>query len=77
MAFEILSEITQIVAIASGHRIRQIRRLRKLYGAWEWRKLKGIATVRLANGKIREAELHWYAAHGVGKKELKIKRLLD
>jgi len=49
----------------------------KSYGAGRWRKLKGAATVRLPSGRIRRAELHWYEAHGIGKRDLKIKRYLD
>ena len=52
-------------------------RLRKQYGVGRWRKMKGIANVRLQTGSIRKAELHWYEAHGIGKKKMKIKRLLD
>jgi hypothetical protein len=77
MYFEIISEITDIERIAAGGSIREIARLRKQFGAGRWRKLKGVATVRLANGRIREVELHWYEAHGVGKRKLKIKRYLD
>jgi hypothetical protein len=50
--------------------------LRKTYGSGRWRKLKGIATISLNDGTICEAELHWYEAHGIGKKEIKIKRFL-
>lgn len=42
----------------------------------KWRKLKGIATLKLRNGKIKIVELHWYEAHGIGKKEIKRKRYL-
>ena len=77
MYFEIIGEITDIERIAVGSSIREIARLRKQFGAGRWRKLKGIATVRLANGRIRNVELHWYEAHGIGKKKLKIKRYLD
>jgi hypothetical protein len=52
-------------------------RLRKRYGSAKWRKLKGTARIRLLSGNIRNAEIHWYEAHGIGKKNLKIKRLLD
>lgn len=69
MNFEIIGDITQIEAIAVGTAIRDLARLRRVYGAGRWRKLKGIATIRLANGRIRVAELHWYEAHGIGKKE--------
>ena len=76
-SFEIISEISniEIIAVASG--IRDISRLRKLYGPGRWRKLKGIAMIRLANGRIHKAELHWYEAHGIGKREIKRKRYLD
>lgn len=77
MYFEIVGEITDIERIAVGSSIRDLARLRKQFGAGRWRKLKGIATVRLANGRIRKVELHWYEAHGIGKKKLKIKRYLD
>lgn len=77
MYFEIISEITDIERIAVGSSIRDLARLRKQFGAGRWRKLKGIATVRLANGRIRKVELHWYEAHGIGKRKLKIKRYLD
>jgi hypothetical protein len=77
MNFEIISEITDIEAIAVGSRIRDITRLRRLYGKGRWRKLKGVAKVRLRSGRIRLAELHWYEAHGIGKREMKRKRYLD
>jgi hypothetical protein len=62
------------VVIATGKGIRDLRRLRRLYGQGRWRKMKGIARIRLHNGDIRLAELHWYEAHGIGKKEIKRKR---
>ena len=65
MYFEIISEITDIESIAVGSSIREIARLRKQFGAGRWRKLKGVATVRLVNGRIRKVELHWYEAHGI------------
>ena len=77
MHFEIISEITNIEAIAVGKRIRDIARLRRRYGKSRWRKMKGTALVRLASGRIRLAELHWYEAHGIGRKEMKRKRYLD
>jgi len=66
-----------IEVIAKGRGIRDLARLRRTYGAGSWRKLKGIARVRLASGRMRLAELHWYEAHGIGKKEIKRKRNLD
>lgn len=76
-SFEIVGEITAIEIIAAGTGVRDRERLRKTYGGKRWRKLKGIAKIRLMSGEIREAELHWYEAHGVGKKETKIKRYVD
>jgi hypothetical protein len=77
MPFEIVGEITQIEKIAVGSRIRDLPRLRRFYGRGRWRKLKGIALVRLRTGRIRKAELHWYEAHGIGRKEIKRKRYVD
>lgn len=77
MRFEIVGEIREIETIATGRSIRNLARLRKIYGSGSWRKLKGVAEVRLPNGDIRLAELHWYEAHGIGKKEFKRKRYLD
>ncbi len=77
MWFELLGEISDAETIAAGTSIREIARLRRRYGHGRWRKKKGIATVRLADGTICKAELHWYEAHGMGKKELRIKRLLE
>jgi hypothetical protein len=77
MYFEVTGEITDIERIAVGSSIRELARLRKQFGAGRWRKLKGVATVRLANGRIRKVELHWYEAHGIGRRKLKIKRYLD
>ena len=76
MYFEIIGEITEIETIAVGGRIRDIARLRKQFGKGRWRKLKGLAIVRLKNGRIRKVELHWYEAHGIGKRKMKIKRYL-
>jgi hypothetical protein len=77
MYFEIVGEIEQVETIAVGGRIRDNIRLRKQYGEGSWRKLKGVATVRLQGGELRKAELHWYEAHGIGKRKMKIKRLLS
>ncbi len=77
MDFEILSDITDITKIAVGSGIRDIAMLRRKYGKGRWRKLKGIATIRLRDGRIRLAELHWYEAHGIGRKDMKRKRYLD
>jgi hypothetical protein len=75
--FEIVGDITNVQVIATGRGIRRLKTLRKRHGGKRWRKLKGDATVRLGSGSIRRAEIHWYEAHGVGKRGLKIKRFLD
>jgi hypothetical protein len=77
MDFELLSDITEIEPIAVGRRIRDIAKLRRKHGVGRWRKLKGVATIRLRNGHVRVAELHWYEAHGIGRKDMKRKRYLD
>lgn len=77
MNFEIVGEIFVVETIATGTGIREIKRLRKNYGKGRWRKMKGVATVRLASGRIRLAQLHWYEAHGIGKREIKRKCYLD
>jgi len=73
MDFEILGELTGIVTIASGTGVRDRARLRRTYGKGRWRKRKGIATVRLPDRTIRLAEIHWYEAHGIGRREFKLK----
>jgi len=77
MSFEIIGEFTEVETFAVGNAIRELPRLRKTYGSARWRKRKGIALVRLSDGTVCRAELHWYEAHGIGRKELKIKRLVD
>jgi hypothetical protein len=77
MHFEIIGEITHIEIIAVGNKIRMLPLLRKRYGAGRWRKLKGVASVRLFDGRVRVAELHWFEAHGIGKRKMRIKRFLD
>ena len=77
MFFEIIGEIEHIEPIAIGGRIRDIMRIQKQYGLGRWRKLKGFANVRLQSGTVRKAELHWYEAHGIGRKKMKIKRFID
>ena len=75
--FEIIGPITHIEKIAVGHGIRILPLLRKQYGHGTWRKLKGIANVKLRDGTIRRSEVHWFEAHGIGKKKMRIKRYLD
>ena len=78
MDFEILGDINAIKPIAVGRGVRDRRRLQRHYGKGRWRKLRGFATVRLADGTIHTAEVHWYEAHGIGRKEFKLKLpLLD
>lgn len=77
MYFEIVREIAEIETIAVGTSIRDLRRLQKQFGGGRWRKLKGVANIRLANGHLRRAEIHWYEAHGIGRRKMKIKRFLD
>ena len=77
MNFEIISEIDEIEVIARGSGIHERRRLGRFYGFGNWRKMKGIARIRLSSGSVKLAELHWYEAHGIGKKEIKRKKYLD
>jgi len=77
MYFEIINKIENVETIAIGGNIRDVMRIQKQFGIGRWRKMKGIAYVRLQNGNIRKAELHWYEAHGIGRKKMKIKLLLD
>jgi hypothetical protein len=77
MDFEILDNIQWIENIASARGIRELKRLNRIYGKANWRKLKGIAKIKLADGTIKIAELHWYEGHGKGKKEVKIKKYLE
>jgi hypothetical protein len=77
MYFEVLGDITGIETIAAGSKLRERKRLWKVYGKGRWRKKKGWANVRLADGTIVRAEVHWYEAHGIGSKEFKVKRIID
>ena len=77
MYFDIVGEITNVKTFATGRSIREIARLNRIYGKARWRKRKGIATVRFKSGEIHRVELHWYEATGIGKKEYKIKLILD
>ena len=76
MDFKILGDVADIETIATGSGIREVARLRKRYGRGRWRKRKGYAEVRVSDGTIIRAELHWYEATGIGKREFKIKRFL-
>jgi hypothetical protein len=77
MQFEIIGDVTSIETFAAGASIRELPRLRQAYGPGRWRKRKGVARVRLADGAEHRAEVHWYEAHGIGRKEMKVKRFLD
>lgn len=77
MRFELIGEITHVETFAIGKAIRDLPRLRRMYGSARWRKRKGVALVRLPDGTVQHAELHWYEATGIGRKELKIKQLID
>lgn len=77
MKIEIIGPIKDIEVIAEGSGIRSLGYLEKTHGAGRWRKLKGTARVRLPNGSVRRVELHWYEAHGIGRKDIKIKRILE
>ena len=76
MRYRLIGPIRDIETIARRGQIRELLRLTKLYGRGRWRKRKGVATVRFEDGTLRTVELHWYEAHGLGRKEMKIKRLL-
>ena len=75
--FELLGDLTDIEIIAVNLSIRERRRLREQFGGRRWRKLKGIGRMRFPNGEVRLAELHWYEAHGVGRRKIKVKRILE
>ena len=75
--FEVLGDIRDSEVIAVGRSIRELARLQKMYGPGRWRKLKGMALVRFTDGSTAMAEVHWYEAHGIGQREVKIKRLID
>ena len=77
MYFEIVGGISEIETIATGSGVERRRFLRKRYGGRHWRKQKGVAKIRTNDGSLRLAEVHWYEAHGVGRKGWKIKRFLD
>jgi hypothetical protein len=75
--FEVIGQIEHIETIAVGAGIRNLAQIKKIYGPGRWRKLKGKAHVKLHNGKTRLVELHWYEAHGIGRKDMKIKRYVE
>lgn len=77
MDFEIVGDVADVETFAIGTSIRELPRLRRFYGSARWRKRKGTALVRLADGSICRAEVHWYEAHGIGRVEMKIKQFLD
>jgi hypothetical protein len=76
VVFEILGDIRDIETIAAGRGVYLRRYLERTYGTGRWRKMKGLATIQLSDGSICEAELHWFEAHGIGRKDFKIKRVI-
>ena len=76
MKFEILDDIRDIETIATGQGVRVRHRLNRIHGKGRWRKRKGVATVRLDDGTVYDAEIHWFEAHGIGRREFKIKKIL-
>jgi hypothetical protein len=76
MDFEVVGEVTDAETFATSKAIRELSRLRRVYGPGRWRKPKGVARVRVADGSVSRAEVHWYEAHGIGRREMKIKRFL-
>jgi hypothetical protein len=77
MDFHLLGDVVDIEPIAVNLSIRERNNLKVRFGGRRWRKLKGVALVRFPNGEIHRAELHWYEAHGVGRRKMKVKRVLD
>jgi hypothetical protein len=73
MDFEIVGEISAIETIATGHSVHDLRRLQRRYGRGRWRKRKGVARVKLLDASVHTAEVHWYEAHGIGRREYKLK----
>jgi len=76
IGFEILSEISDVETIATGRGVHIRRYLERAYGKGRWRKMKGMATVQLSDGETCKAEIHWFEAHGIGRKDFKIKRVI-
>ena len=76
MYFDLVGDLSRVQEIAAGREIRELPRLCRLYGRGRWRKLKGVGTVRLEDGTMLRAEVHWYEAHGIGRREMKLKRFL-
>ena len=77
MSFKIVGKIEKQRTFATGNGIREIARLRRVYGKGRWRKRKGIANIRFADGTLRTAGVHWYEATGIGRMEFKIKQFVD
>ncbi|MFZ1936674.1 MAG: hypothetical protein WCB27_11555 [Thermoguttaceae bacterium] len=75
-SFDILGDIRDVETIAAGQGVHVRRHLDRTYGKGRWRKMKGMATVRLADGTLCEAEVHWFESHGIGRKDYKIKRII-
>ncbi len=76
MEFEIVGTMRHIETIATGDGVVIRRYLDRAYGRGRWRKMKGVAPVRLADGTRCDAEIHWFEAHGIGRRDVKLKRIL-
>lgn len=76
-SFELIGDLREVEVIAVNLSIRELRRSRDRFGGRRWRKLKGVGLIRFPNGEVRQAELHWYEAHGIGRRKMKVKRILD
>ena len=77
MPLEIVGPIVNVETIATGRGIRELPRLQKAYGKARWRKRKGIARIKVQDDSVHTAEVHWYEAHGIGRKEYKVKRIIS
>jgi hypothetical protein len=75
--YRLLEEPSQVEIVARGRAIHELGLLRRRFGGRNWRKLKGVATVELPSGRVRRAEVHWYECHGVGRRMMKVKKLLE
>jgi len=75
--FELIGDLREIKIIAVNLSIHELQRLKNQFGGRRWRKLKGMGLVQFPNGEVRRAELHWYEAHGIGRRKMKVKRILD
>jgi hypothetical protein len=75
--FRLRSEITNVRVIAVGRTIRDLAKVKKAYGKGRWRKLKGTALVELDTGEVLQAELTLVRGHGIGRRDMKVKQVLN